>query len=145
MSGNGSASVERQREAARAQRVDVGVEGLIQEKLTLLLRLKYRDSLADAVADLGRPDQIGRAFAGFQEYLSPAVGPTESKRACYDNAEVEESSGSTPDEPVPREEKSTVDKIETSESHEGWVAQGRSAKNTAAFCVSRLAGGRARH
>jgi len=77
MSGNGSASVERQREAARAQRVDVGVEGLIQEKLTLLLRLKYRDSLADAVADLGRPDQIGRAFAGFQEYLSPAVGPTE--------------------------------------------------------------------
>jgi len=49
--------------------VDVGVGELDQEKLTPLLRLKYHDSIADAVADLGQPDEIGRAFAGFQKYL----------------------------------------------------------------------------
>ena len=49
--------------------VRVGVEELDQEKLTPLLRLKYHDSIADAVADLGQPDEIGRAFAGFQKYL----------------------------------------------------------------------------
>lgn len=27
------------------------------------------DSIADAVADLGRPDEIGKMFAGFQRYL----------------------------------------------------------------------------
>ena len=49
--------------------VRVGVEELDQEKLTPLLRLAYHDSIADAVADLGRPDEIGRVFAGFQKYL----------------------------------------------------------------------------
>ncbi len=49
--------------------VSVGVGELDQEKLTPLLRLKYHDSIADAVADLGRPDEIGRVFAGFQKYL----------------------------------------------------------------------------
>ncbi len=49
--------------------VSVGVEELEQSKLTPLLRLKYHDSLADAVADLGRPEEIGRVFAGFQKYL----------------------------------------------------------------------------
>jgi type I restriction enzyme R subunit len=50
--------------------VTVGVEELDQEKLTPLLLLKYRNSLADAVADLGgRPDEINKAFAGFQQYL----------------------------------------------------------------------------
>jgi type I restriction enzyme R subunit len=49
--------------------VSVGVEELDQEKLTPLLRLKYHDSIADAVADLGKPDEIGKAFAGFQKYL----------------------------------------------------------------------------
>ena len=49
--------------------VSVGVEELDQEKLTPLLRLKYHDSIADAVADLGRPDEIGKVFAGFQKYL----------------------------------------------------------------------------
>jgi len=49
--------------------VTVGVEELDQEKLTPLLKLKYHDSIADAVADLGRPDEIGKAFAGFQKYL----------------------------------------------------------------------------
>jgi len=45
------------------------VEELDQDKLTPLLRLKYHNSIADAVADLGRPDEIGRVFAGFQKYL----------------------------------------------------------------------------
>ena len=49
--------------------VQVGVEELDQEKLTPLLRLKYHDSIADALADLGKPDEIGRVFAGFQKYL----------------------------------------------------------------------------
>jgi type I restriction enzyme R subunit len=47
-----------------AHYVDVGVEELDQEKLTPLLRLKYHNSIADAVEDLGRPDDIGRVFAG---------------------------------------------------------------------------------
>jgi type I restriction enzyme R subunit len=49
--------------------VSVGVDELDQAKLTPLLRLKYHDSIADAVADLGRPEEIGRVFAGFQRYL----------------------------------------------------------------------------
>ena len=49
--------------------VRVGVEELDQEKLTPLLRLKYHDSIADAVADLGRPEEIGKVFVGFQRYL----------------------------------------------------------------------------
>ena len=50
--------------------VSAGVEELDQEKLTPLLLLKYHNSLADAVADLGgRPEEIHKAFAGFQRYL----------------------------------------------------------------------------
>jgi type I restriction enzyme R subunit len=49
--------------------VRVGVEELDQEKLTPLLRLKYQNSIADAVADLGRAEEIGRVFADFQKYL----------------------------------------------------------------------------
>jgi len=49
--------------------VNVGVEELDQEKLTPLLRLRYNDSIADAIADLGRPEEIGSLFAGFQKYL----------------------------------------------------------------------------
>jgi type I restriction enzyme R subunit len=45
--------------------VDVGVDELSQEKLAPLLRLRYRDS----IADLGSPEEIGRAFAGFQRHL----------------------------------------------------------------------------
>ncbi len=52
-----------------AHYVTIGVEELDQTKLTPLLRLKYHDSIADAVADLGKPDEIGRVFAGFQKYL----------------------------------------------------------------------------
>jgi type I restriction enzyme R subunit len=49
--------------------VTQGVEELAQEKLTPLLRLKYHDSLADAVADLGTPPEIAQSFASFQKYL----------------------------------------------------------------------------
>lgn len=49
--------------------VNVGVEELDQDKLTPLLRLKYHNSIADAVADLGKPDEIGKTFASFQKYL----------------------------------------------------------------------------
>ena len=49
--------------------ISQGVRELDQEKLTPLLRLKYHDSIADAVADLGRPEQIGVVFASFQKYL----------------------------------------------------------------------------
>jgi type I restriction enzyme, R subunit len=49
--------------------VNVGVEELDVSKLTSLLRLKYRDSIADAVADLGKPEEIGQVFSGFQKYL----------------------------------------------------------------------------
>ncbi|MCE2722938.1 MAG: EcoAI/FtnUII family type I restriction enzme subunit R [Burkholderiales bacterium] len=52
-----------------SQYVTVGVEELDQAKLTPLLRLKYHDSIADAVADLGKPEEINRVFAGFQKYL----------------------------------------------------------------------------
>ena len=37
---------------------------LDQEKLLPLLRLKYQDSIADALADLGRPEDVGEVFAG---------------------------------------------------------------------------------
>ena len=37
--------------------------------LTPLLKLKYHNSITDAVADLGRPEEIGQVFAGFQKSL----------------------------------------------------------------------------
>jgi type I restriction enzyme, R subunit len=49
--------------------VSVGVDELDKEKPTPLLRLKYHNSLADAVADLGKPEEIGEIFAGFQKFL----------------------------------------------------------------------------
>ena len=49
--------------------VGVGVDELDTEKLNPLLRLRYHDSLADAVADLGDPTAIRTAFAGFQKFL----------------------------------------------------------------------------
>jgi hypothetical protein len=32
-------------------------------------RLRYNNSISDAIADLGRPDEIGEMFSGFQQYL----------------------------------------------------------------------------
>jgi len=52
-----------------SQYVKVGVEELAQDKLSPLLKLKYHDAIADAVADLGKPEEIGKFFAGFQKYL----------------------------------------------------------------------------
>ena len=40
-----------------------------QAELPPLLKLRYNDSMSDAVADLGQPDEIGRVFAGFQKFL----------------------------------------------------------------------------
>ncbi len=31
--------------------------------------VKYNNSIADAVADLGKPEEIGQVFTGFQKYL----------------------------------------------------------------------------
>src|ERR1700690_1020029 len=42
--------------------VSVCVEELDQAKLTPLLRLKYHDSIAGAVAGLGKAEEIGRGF-----------------------------------------------------------------------------------
>jgi len=52
-----------------AQYVKIGVEELDREKLSPLLKLKYNNAIADAVADLGRPEEIGAVFADFQKYL----------------------------------------------------------------------------
>lgn len=49
--------------------VGMGVNELDQEKLAPLLRLKYSNSIADAVADLGKPEEINKVFVGFQKYL----------------------------------------------------------------------------
>ena len=56
--------------------VEVGVSELDREKLTPLLNLKYHNSIRDAVADLGKPDEIGRVFVGFRKflYLHPQAG-----------------------------------------------------------------------
>jgi type I restriction enzyme R subunit len=53
------------------QYVRVGVEELASDKLAPLLRLKYHNAIADAVADIGQPDEIGKVFVGFQQYLYP--------------------------------------------------------------------------
>ena len=46
----------------------VGVDELDRAKLPPLLRLKYH-AINDAVADLGKPEEIGILFSGFQKYL----------------------------------------------------------------------------
>lgn len=51
-----------------AQYVKQGVDELDQEKLSPLLRLKYR-ALPDAFAELGKPDQIRHVFVDFQKHL----------------------------------------------------------------------------
>ncbi len=49
--------------------VSVGVQELDQDKLTPLLKLRYHDSLPDAMADLGAPAEIKEIFVGFQKFL----------------------------------------------------------------------------
>ena len=55
-----------------AQYVKEGVEELDAEKLTPLLRLRYRNAIADAFADLDSADQIRKVFVGFQRHLYSA-------------------------------------------------------------------------
>ena len=55
-----------------AQYVAQGVDELDAEKLSPLLKLRYRNALADAVKDLGSPEQIRGVFVGFQRYLYQA-------------------------------------------------------------------------
>jgi type I restriction enzyme R subunit len=47
----------------------MSVDELALDKLTALLRLKYKNSIADAVTDLGPPELINEAFNDFQRYL----------------------------------------------------------------------------
>ncbi len=56
-----------------SQYVKVGVEELDREKLSPLLKLNYNNAIADAVADLGRPEEIGNVFTGFQKHLYQQV------------------------------------------------------------------------
>ena len=49
--------------------VSNSVQELAQEKLAPLPRIRSGNSIADAVADLGKPEQIGQLFAGFQRFL----------------------------------------------------------------------------
>ena len=51
-----------------AQYVGHGVEQLDQDKLSPLLRLRYR-ALDDAFAELGKPDDVRQLFIGFQQHL----------------------------------------------------------------------------
>ena len=51
-----------------AQYVKEGVDELDQDKLPPLLSLKY-GAMADAIADLGDPEQIRQTFVEFQKYL----------------------------------------------------------------------------
>jgi type I restriction enzyme R subunit len=46
-----------------------GVGELDADKLAPLLKLKYKNAISDALADLGDPDQIRGLFIGFQRYL----------------------------------------------------------------------------
>ena len=52
-----------------AQYVRQGVDELDAEKLSPLLKLKYKNALADAFAELGQPDQVRKVFVGFQRHL----------------------------------------------------------------------------
>jgi type I restriction enzyme R subunit len=55
-----------------AQYVAQGVDELDADKLSPLLKLKYRNAIADAFAELGKPDQVRRVFVGFQRHLYSA-------------------------------------------------------------------------
>ena len=56
-----------------AHYVSEGVEELDPSKLAPLLNLRYGGSIADAINDLGDPQDIASAFTGFQKYLYEAV------------------------------------------------------------------------
>jgi type I restriction enzyme R subunit len=55
-----------------AQYVSQGVDELDAEKLSPLLKLKYRNAIADAFVELGQPEQVRQVFVGFQRHLYSA-------------------------------------------------------------------------
>lgn len=63
-----------------SQYVKEGVDELDQEKLSPLLKLKYKNAIADAMADLGNPEQIRNVFVGFQKYLYQERASTSSNQ-----------------------------------------------------------------
>jgi type I restriction enzyme R subunit len=58
-----------------AEYIKEGVDELATEKLSPLLKLRYHNAIADAVADLGDTTRIRTLFTGFQKFLYqvPAV------------------------------------------------------------------------
>lgn len=52
-----------------AQYVQQGVDELDSAKLSPLLKLRYNNAIADALKDLGNPEQIRQVFVGFQRFL----------------------------------------------------------------------------
>jgi type I restriction enzyme R subunit len=52
-----------------SQYVKEGVEELGPEKLSPLLKLRYKNAINDAIADLGKPELIKNLFFGFQKDL----------------------------------------------------------------------------
>lgn len=56
-----------------AQYVKQGVDELDAEKLSPLLRLRYK-ALNDAFAELGKPEQVRQVFVGFQRHLYSQEG-----------------------------------------------------------------------
>jgi type I restriction enzyme R subunit len=63
-----------------AQYVREGVDELDTEKLSPLLKLKYKNALSDAMRDLGEAKSIRQMFVGFQKYLyQPSTTPIRSK------------------------------------------------------------------
>jgi type I restriction enzyme R subunit len=53
----------------RAQYAAQGVDELDADKRSPLLKLKYRNAMADAFAALGRPDQVRWVFVDLQRHL----------------------------------------------------------------------------
>lgn len=55
--------------------------------------LKYHDSIADAVAELGKQEGIGKVFSGFQEYLYQEQATAGSLSGRYPSAQSEGKAG----------------------------------------------------
>ena len=55
----------RQRSAARIPHH----QGAVAGRLSPLLKLRYNNAIADALKDLGNPEQIRQVFVGFQRFL----------------------------------------------------------------------------
>lgn len=53
----------------RAARAKVAISAAFESKEQAFLDFEYNNSIADAVAHRGKPEDIGRVFIGFQKYL----------------------------------------------------------------------------